>query len=52
MIFPETLLYVLDNSGARTAKCIKILNNRFPGSIADYAIVAIKRYNPKKKNKS
>jgi len=49
MIFPETYVYILDNSGARTAKCIKILNNKFPGKITDYIIVAVQRYNPQKK---
>jgi len=48
MIFVESKIKILDNSGARIVKCIKILNNRFPGKITDYVIVAVQRYKKKK----
>lgn len=35
MIFPETLLTINDNCGAKTVKCIKILHNKFPGKVGE-----------------
>jgi len=49
MIFSETLLKVLDNSGARTAKCIKVLGPQYPGKLGDFVIVTVRDYNPRKK---
>lgn len=36
MIFPETLLTINDNCGAKTVKCIKILHNKFPGKVGEF----------------
>jgi len=53
MVFNQTLLKCIDNSGALTVKCLKILGKSskargFPG---DYIIVSIKTYKPNKKVK-
>lgn len=44
MIQVQTILKVIDNTGAKTAKCIKILpsNGRKYASIGDYILVCIK----------
>lgn len=52
MIYSETILNVLDNSGARTAKCIKVLGPHYPAQVSQFLIVAIKKYNTKKKIRS
>lgn len=53
MVFTQTILKCIDNSGALTVKCLKILGKSiksrgFPG---DYVIVSIKTYKPNKKVK-
>jgi large subunit ribosomal protein L14 len=49
MIYVQTKLNVADNSGALKVKCIKVLNNKFIGSIGDLLLVSLKKINPKKK---
>lgn len=44
MIFPGTKLICLDNSGAFTAKCIKV-RNRFFGLNSDIIIITVKSHN-------
>lgn len=50
MIQTETLLKVADNSGAKTAKCIRILGGtrRRYASLGDIIVVAVKTAEPRK----
>ncbi|MFA5013778.1 MAG: 50S ribosomal protein L14 [Candidatus Paceibacterota bacterium] len=50
MIQTETLLTVADNSGAKTAKCIRILGGtrRRYASLGDIIVVAVKTAEPRK----
>jgi len=50
MIQTETLLKVADNSGAKTAKCIRILGGtrRRYAQIGDIIVVAVKSAEPRK----
>ncbi|MFA6252068.1 MAG: 50S ribosomal protein L14 [Candidatus Paceibacterota bacterium] len=50
MIQTETLLKVADNSGAKTAKCIRILGGtrRRYAQIGDIIVVAVKTAEPRK----
>ena len=49
MVSILTRLKVTDNSGAYTAKCIKILNvRRRKGNIGDLIVVSIRSVNPRK----
>lgn len=41
MIQEQTILQVIDNSGARTAKCIKVLNRKPYAKIGDLIVVSI-----------
>lgn len=54
MIQQETLLKVSDNSGAKTAKCIKVLGGfrKRNGSVGDIVVVSIKNLRNKSKNTS
>ncbi|PKL36311.1 50S ribosomal protein L14 [Candidatus Peregrinibacteria bacterium HGW-Peregrinibacteria-1] len=49
MIQPETLLKVADNTGAKMAKCIKVLggSKRRYARIGDLVVVSIKEASPK-----
>jgi len=53
MVFTSTILRCIDNSGALTAKCLKILGKspKSQGYPGDYIIVSIKTYRPNKKVK-
>jgi len=53
MVFNQTLLKCIDNSGALTVKCLKILgkSSKSKGFPGDYIIVSIKTYKPNKKVK-
>ena len=49
MIQPETMLIVADNTGAKTAKCFKVLGGtraRY-GRLGDVVVVSIKTASPK-----
>lgn len=53
MVFTNTILKCIDNSGALTVKCLRVLGKSslakgFPG---DFVIVSIKTYKPHKKVK-
>lgn len=50
MIQTETLLKVADNSGAKTAKCIRVLGGtrKRYASIGDIIVVAVKTAEPRK----
>lgn len=49
MVSVLTWLKVVDNSGAYTAKCIKLLNvKRRQASIGDLVIVSVRSVNPRK----
>lgn len=53
MVYLNSVLKVIDNSGARTVKCIKIYN-KSPKSCAvvgDLLLVVVKTYTPNKKVK-
>ncbi len=51
MIHVHTKLSVIDNSGAKTAQCIKILKNKKYAKIGDIIVVSIKEiYNNSKSN--
>ena len=52
MIQLNTLLSVVDNSGAKTGKCIKILGGTFTGSIGNITVVAIQKVLANKKIKA
>jgi large subunit ribosomal protein L14 len=52
MIQLNTLLSVIDNSGAKTSKCIKILGGSTVGFIGDISIVAIQKVLANRKIKS
>ena len=53
MVYNQTLLKCIDNSGALTVKCLKILgkSSKAKGFPGDYVIVSIKTYKPHKKVK-
>ena len=50
MIQPETLLKVADNSGAKTAKCIRVLGGtrKRYAYLGDIIVVAVKTAEPRK----
>jgi large subunit ribosomal protein L14 len=52
MIQLNSNLSVIDNSGAREAKCIKILGGSFSGSLGDNIVVALQKVAPNRKVKS
>merc|ERR1712157_327571 len=45
MIQEQTLIKVFDNSGAKNAKCIKVLNKKSKAEIGDLIIVTITQIN-------
>lgn len=51
MIQPKTILQVLDNSGAKAVKCIKILGGlkKKYGVIGDYIIISVQQLRNKSK---
>jgi len=50
MIQTNTLFWIVDNYGARTAKCIYI-KRRILGRVGEEVLVTIRKYNKKKKVK-
>ena len=52
MIQLNTNLSIIDNSGAKNVKCIKILGGSFKGSLGDRIVVAIQNVLPNRKVKS
>jgi large subunit ribosomal protein L14 len=53
MIFPETILNVADNSGARSVKCIRVFNSSKSrgASLGDFILVSVQKANVSKKVK-
>lgn len=51
MVFSESLLYILDNSGVRLGKILRVFNKRGCGSPGDSVIVSVRKYVPNKKVK-
>jgi large subunit ribosomal protein L14 len=51
MIQLNSNLNVIDNSGAKIARCIKVLNNRQYASTGDIIVVSIRKALPNKKVK-
>lgn len=53
MVYTQTILKCIDNSGALTVKCLKILgkSSKAKGYPGDFVIVSIKTYKPNKKVK-
>lgn len=47
MIYPKTILNVIDNSGVLETTCIKILNKKKVGSIGDLVVLSVRKINPK-----
>lgn len=52
MIQLNTNLSVIDNSGAKNVKCVKILGGSFVGGLSDIIVVAIQKVTPNRKIKS
>ena len=52
MIQLNSNLSIIDNSGAREVKCIKILGGSFSGSLGDRIVVALQKVTPNRKLKS
>lgn len=52
MIQLNTNLSVIDNSGAKKVKCIKILGGSFVGSLGDIIVVATQKVAPNRKIKA
>jgi large subunit ribosomal protein L14 len=52
MIQLNTNLSVIDNSGAKKVKCIKILGGSFVGSLGDTIVVATQKVAPNRKIKA
>lgn len=54
MIQPQTILKVSDNSGAKTVKCIKVLNGfkKKYAKLGDYIIVSVQQLRNKSKKTS
>ena len=52
MIYPGTLLNVIDNSGAKIASCIKILGNKKKGKIGDKIVLSIVNLRTKRRSQS
>lgn len=52
MIQLKSKLEIVDNSGAKVASCIKVLNNKSKASLGDEIIVSIKKALPNKKIKA
>ena len=51
MIQLNSFLSVIDNSGAKKVKCLKILGGSFNGSLGDGIVVAIQKVIPNRKVK-
>jgi large subunit ribosomal protein L14 len=51
MIFSESLVRVLDNSGVRLAKCLRLYNKLDYGTVGDSMLVSVRKYIPNKKIK-
>ena len=53
MVYPQTILKCIDNSGALLVKCLRILGKspRSKGFPGDFIIVSIKTYRPHRKVK-
>lgn len=52
MVYKNTSLTIIDNCGARKAKCIHILDNRKYGKVGDLVLVVLRKfYNLQKKIK-
>lgn len=53
MIYINTYLKPIDNSGAKLVKCIKVYkkSKKTPGKLCDYMLVSLRKVNPKKKLK-
>jgi len=54
MIQQQTILHVADNSGAKTAKCIKVLGGfkKRYANIGDFIVISVQNLRNKAKNKS
>lgn len=50
MIFSESLVSVLDNSGVRVGRCLRVYRKPF-GTVGDSILVSVKKYVPNKKIK-
>ena len=52
MIQLNTHLSIIDNSGVKQVKCIKILNGSFNGTLGDKIVVSVQKTTPNRKIKS
>ena len=54
MIQPQTLLKIVDNSGAKTARCIKVLggSRKRSASVGDIIVVAVQQVRSRGKYKA
>src|SRR4051812_8101998 len=50
MIFSESLIKVLDNSGVRIGKCVRVYDKPY-GSVGDCILVSVRKFVPNKKVK-
>ena len=51
MIQLNSILSVIDNSGAKKVKCVKVLGGSFNGGLGDRIVVAIQKVVPNRKVK-
>ena len=49
MIQPGTIVQIQDNTGARTARCIKVLKRRKPAGLGGTIVVSIQKSTPTRK---
>jgi len=48
MIIPRTLIKIIDNTGAKIARCIRVLSQSDKTKIGDLAVVSLQKIKPKK----
>jgi large subunit ribosomal protein L14 len=51
MIFSESVLHILDNSGVRFGKTLRIYNKSDCGKVGDTVLISVRKYIPNKKIK-
>lgn len=51
MIQPQTILRIIDNSGGKLCRCIRVLNSGQKTRVGDLAVVSLRKVKPRKKPK-
>lgn len=51
MIIPRSLIYIVDNTGAKVCRCIRVLSQSPKTKIGDLAVVSVQKVKPRKVHK-